>query len=406
MTYGGYFAFSLETTTTVGYGLPGSNSFFENCPNIQIAIYFQMVFSMLYNAFVFAFFFTRLAKTENRGAQVIFSDTAIITRRNLNDENESNRSNYNTFRNTNSNVQNGDNEDVDKRPWIFSLRVADVDAKYPVVEAHVRMYAKVGTQLIEMRVLSPNDEIGANLFLSWPLTVKHEIDVHSPLHPPANDPYRLFNNGLNLRNADSVVGSVEQYACPICGESYGDLHRLRKHVEYCIIVEKKDKYPIKGTHQELDPTKIEPLTPPSGNELLDWFPDEVIVVVEGIDSLQSGTFQALQSYTVQNLSWGGTFQDCVLFRSDGTTVDLNKFHNVINTDHEFASSSRTDLATSFRKRNESFLMKHRGKNFSLRNGLSFDEEEGDIAFRAKDGVSGESLSDPSTQMNSQDDTKK
>ncbi len=37
------FAFSLETATTVGYGLPnGTNSFFSNCPGLQTVIYFQM----------------------------------------------------------------------------------------------------------------------------------------------------------------------------------------------------------------------------------------------------------------------------------------------------------------------------------------------------------------------------
>lgn len=42
--FGGAFAFSLETCTTVGYGLPsGKNAFFENCPGLQVVIYFQMV---------------------------------------------------------------------------------------------------------------------------------------------------------------------------------------------------------------------------------------------------------------------------------------------------------------------------------------------------------------------------
>jgi hypothetical protein len=40
----GAFAFSLETCTTVGYGLPSSpNAIFENCPSLQMTIYFQMV---------------------------------------------------------------------------------------------------------------------------------------------------------------------------------------------------------------------------------------------------------------------------------------------------------------------------------------------------------------------------
>mmetsp|Transcript_25834 Transcript_25834/g.38997 ORF Transcript_25834/g.38997 Transcript_25834/m.38997 type:complete len:494 (-) Transcript_25834:73-1554(-) len=309
MGYGAYFAFSLETTTTVGYGLPGStNAFFESCPMVQVVIYFQMVWSMLYNAFLFAFFFARLAKTESRGSQVIFSDTAVMTR------------------------HSGSDKFVgDKGPWRFCIRVADVDAAHPVVEAHVRMYAKVGTQLIEMRIVAPNDELGANLFLSWPLTVKHEIDVHSPLRPPVgDDPFRLSNAGLNLRNADSIVGSNTEYSCPICGESYGDMTRLRKHFTYAQIQERQDEYPIEGTHQAYDLEKFfQPLKEPAAKELLDWFPDEIIVMVEGIDSLASGTFQAIQSYTAQNLSWGGGFEDCVFFRTDGTTVDLNKFHNVI-----------------------------------------------------------------------------
>ena len=45
----GAFAFALETATTVGYGLPnGTNAFFLNCPDLQIAIYFQMLFSKLH----------------------------------------------------------------------------------------------------------------------------------------------------------------------------------------------------------------------------------------------------------------------------------------------------------------------------------------------------------------------
>jgi len=42
--FGPAFAFSLETCTTVGYGLPnGVNSFFENnCPALQVVIYFQV----------------------------------------------------------------------------------------------------------------------------------------------------------------------------------------------------------------------------------------------------------------------------------------------------------------------------------------------------------------------------
>ena len=81
MGFSAAFAFSLETTTTVGYGLPGSsNAFFEGCPELQVVIYFQMLMSILFNAFLFAFFFARVARCETRGIQVVFSQKAIIKR--------------------------------------------------------------------------------------------------------------------------------------------------------------------------------------------------------------------------------------------------------------------------------------------------------------------------------------
>ena len=45
INFGPAYAFSLETCTTVGYGLPnGTNAFFEsNCPQVQVAICLQMV---------------------------------------------------------------------------------------------------------------------------------------------------------------------------------------------------------------------------------------------------------------------------------------------------------------------------------------------------------------------------
>ena len=44
------FAFSLETCTTLGYGLPNSvNSFFEHCPAFQFTVFLQMTMSMFFN---------------------------------------------------------------------------------------------------------------------------------------------------------------------------------------------------------------------------------------------------------------------------------------------------------------------------------------------------------------------
>ena len=79
LQFGTAFAFSLETCTTVGYGLPnGINSFFEaGCHTLQILIYFQMAWSMLFNAFLITFIYNRLGRSETRGTQVIYSQKAM-----------------------------------------------------------------------------------------------------------------------------------------------------------------------------------------------------------------------------------------------------------------------------------------------------------------------------------------
>lgn len=325
--YGSYFAFSLETTTTVGYGLPnGTNGFFEQCSALQTTIYFQILWSMMFNAFLFAFVFSRLAKVENRGSQVIFSNTAVLARTVEEDDPYQGR-------NSSGGGVGG--------PWTFSVRVADVDAAYPVVEAHVRVYAKVGGQMIELRILSPNDVLRGTLLLSWPTTIKHEIDHHSPFYPPPlaglsssatarASSFLLPNSGLNGRNAEAMSGENDQYACPACGEAYGDIRRLRNHVAYLQRTETNDGLPIgPHTHRALSLEEFQPPPVPTLEEMKKWFPDEVIVIVEGIDSLASGTFQALQSYTLDDISFEGQYDDCIKFTKTGTVVDLNKFHSVV-----------------------------------------------------------------------------
>jgi len=79
LSFGGFFAFSLQTCTTVGYGLPGSTqAFFESCPLIQVVIFCQMTYSMLFHAFAVALLFVRYARSESRGNQVIMSQTCCI----------------------------------------------------------------------------------------------------------------------------------------------------------------------------------------------------------------------------------------------------------------------------------------------------------------------------------------
>ena len=296
-------------STTVGYGLPnGSNAYFNDCEGLQFVIYLQMVWSMLFNAFFIAFMFARLGRSELRGAQVVASNQAIVSL------------------SSNGQVR-------------FQLRLFDIDAKYPVIEAHVRLYAVKKDRPVprQLRILQPNDDLGAVLFLSLPYVVAHHIDVYSMLHPytPQSD----LSSGLILRQVDSATANREEIFCPICGESYGTHDRWARHARYQQIVERKDGYPIEGTHLSLMAKDFLPPLQPTTNltELKEFFQQEiaeVICVVEGIDPLTSGTFQSLQSYKFDDIIWqeDALFAPCLKVSGGKIMVDLDRFHDHVKVD--------------------------------------------------------------------------
>jgi hypothetical protein len=200
-------------------------------------------------------------------------------------------------------------------------------------------------QLVQLRIVSPNDDLGGVLFLNIPTVVTHEMDYYSPLYPSYKDPaarkYRLSSGGLLLREVDSLTGSREEIFCPVCGESYGDFRRLRMHIKYNQMVEKKDEWPLEGSHRELklegdkddEEEDVVPKSPlrPSLEEVKSKLPlQELIVVVEGIDPLTSGTFQALHSYMPEDIEWHARFVPCMTSTRamKATFVDLEKFHQV------------------------------------------------------------------------------
>jgi hypothetical protein len=314
--FAGAFAFSLETCTTVGYGLPnGINSFFERgCLGLQIIIYFQMAVSLIFNAFLITFVYNRLGRSEARSIQVLFSDKALISI-------------------------------VDDQVR-FQVRLFDADTRHPVVEAHVRMYCVMKQRPVPrpLRILQPDDELGAMLLLSFPNVVSHNIDMYSLLHPPVAS-ILMKPKGLVLRQVDGHTASRDDIVCPICGESYGNISRWVNHVRYQQIVEKQDNYPIANTHLSLNLPEVEkePYCKPIQDieSLKQYFKNnvsEVMCVVEGIDPMQSGTFQALQSYRFEDIEWEkyAQFSPCLMItkvasRKDEEiyTVDLDRYHAIV-----------------------------------------------------------------------------
>lgn len=127
----------------------------------------------MFNAFLFAFFYTSLAKSSARGIQVLFSKKAIVS-------------------------TEGDQVRL-------QIRIYDLDPTHPVVEAHVRLYAWTKHRPVPrpLRLLQPNDELGGLLYMSMPTVISHHIDTYSMMHPTNNVEFPVDPSGLVVRALSS-----------------------------------------------------------------------------------------------------------------------------------------------------------------------------------------------------------
>ena len=252
----------------------------------------------------------RIANSSLRAIQVIFSDKAIVS--------------------------------VMAGQLRLQVRVFDADARHPVVEAHVRLYAVMKEKPVprQLRIIQPNDDQGARMLLSLPQVVCHHIDLYSLLHPPKLDnPTLALRHGVDLRQVDSATCNREEVVCPVCSETYGTFERWVRHVQFQQVVEQIDEIPVRGSHlaieqEELDLNKYKPSTNLEAMEAhFAREVSEIIVMVEGIDPLTSGTFCAVHSYRKEDIVWHKTavFHPCITPESDSYTVDLDRFHEIIKT---------------------------------------------------------------------------
>ncbi|VEU35912.1 unnamed protein product [Pseudo-nitzschia multistriata] len=286
-------------------GLPGnSNAFFEsNCNGVQAGIFFQMLWSMLFNAFLFAFFYSQLSKSESRSIQLVFSDKLCI-----------NISNHRVF---------------------ATVQCYDMDSAFPVVEAHARMYLlDHKLQMKPLRLTKPDDNLGAMLYPSIPQKITHHIDHHSALAPTRADLMPLLtcsksSSLIPLRSFDSITGDRPEVICPVCGEAFGTYERLEAHVRYERMVERQENYPVKDSHLGFEMPDTSPLTLQEVTDHIEQTMSEIVVVVEGIDPQLSGTFQAIQSYKYEDLVFGADHERCTSVTPDNKiAVDMRKFHRV------------------------------------------------------------------------------
>ena len=137
----------------------------------------------------------------------------------------------------------------------------------------------------------------------------------------------------------------------VCGETYSTIDCLTRHIAYSGMLEKNDSVGKGGgakrhcdvSLKEMKMWKVTKDKQTTGTttgmyydefkNLFDTEEVEVLAVVEAIDPLMSGTFQAIQSYCVEDVEFGGDFAPCLMKDYQGknnvAAVDLALFHKVI-----------------------------------------------------------------------------
>jgi hypothetical protein len=252
----------------------------------------------------------------------------------------------------------------------FQVRLFDCDARHPVVEVHVRLYCVMKQRPVPrpMSLLQPFYELGGTLFLSFPTVVCNNIDFYSLLYPPEAT-MLVKAHGLGLRQVDGATGNRDEVVCPVCGESYGTFERWWNHVRFQQIVETTENYPVEGTHRSLDVSQLKclPGTQPTKdlNQLREYFKgnvSEILCLVEGIDPMQSGTFQALQSYRYEDIVWEAhsQFSPCLTLERKSISksksnhifsADLDRYHDIIPDPRAITvTESSTEVGANTRTR--------------------------------------------------------
>eukprot|EP00931_Biecheleriopsis_adriatica_P045894 TRINITY_DN26302_c0_g1_i1.p1 TRINITY_DN26302_c0_g1~~TRINITY_DN26302_c0_g1_i1.p1 ORF type:complete len:621 (-),score=81.84 TRINITY_DN26302_c0_g1_i1:72-1934(-) len=371
---------SLETMTTIGYGVP--DPYMKGCWQAPIVLTGQVLLNLLISSCLIGVIFQGISRPQSRACTILFSESAII-------------------------------RCIDGA-YYFMFRVCDLRLGHALIEPHVRCYCVEqndvrGFEATQMRLVQPDDELGASLLLSMPSVVVHRIDAWSPLAPPrpaadagpksppanvlrspsdskfkrsasfdvdkADSKFKRsasfdvdkalsarataprqrgsgLEENLRLRRwpwpkqrmAEAECGGRDTCACPTCGETFPTVDTLKLHCRYNAANDKASGLPEEVCHRELSEKDVAQLChrDPSLEELSTYLKKhfkEVVVLVEGIEPTTSSTLQARQSYIVghpecatSDTCWNMDFVDCVMMpeddKSEGLGVDLGRFHEM------------------------------------------------------------------------------
>ncbi|CAJ1387213.1 unnamed protein product [Effrenium voratum] len=158
---------SLETMMTIGYGVP--DPYMNGCWQGPFVLTTQVLVNLILSAVLIGVIFQGIARPQSRACTILCSEKAIIRR-------------------------------CIDGAYYFMFRVCDLRSQHALVEPHIRCYCVEkndirGFETTQMRLLQPDDELGATLLLSMPSIVVHRIDAWSPLAPHRPDYHHQIGMG-------------------------------------------------------------------------------------------------------------------------------------------------------------------------------------------------------------------
>jgi len=306
--------FSIETTTTIGYGIRNHDPYMDGCSGGMVILFFVMVASTVLDAMLLGLIYARISRADKRGRTICFSNKAVIRR-------------------------------VNGVPY-FMFQVCEMRS-HQLVEAHVRCYCirrwkvreaseqgpKVVLQQQAMRLQVPDDELGGMLFLGIPALVVHRIDAWSPLMPHSDSPMASSSSSgsvpQNTTKEKKLRDPRSTYEFPEILQRAADVDAGERDGGKPFELKGRSASETKGGAG---------LGSPTDESMADFFKEtrmEIMVVVEGIDPVTSNTASKVHSYTVTDVEWRKRFAACATEGPTGQCeIDFERFHELLPEDAE------------------------------------------------------------------------
>ena len=276
--------FSVETMLTIGYSTQNNDIFFDGCVEMVFLLSLQSMIGIYLNAMCVGIIFARFSRAQTRATTVIFSDKAVVR--------EIAGHLYLMFQV----CEMRKHQLVEAHVRCYAVRHVRKKTKRAKRRRGEKGNAGVGGdshasgeeedddddddeeimfQSHAMRLSHPDDELGATLLMCLPSVIVHRIDAWSPLLPPGGlelgkadggpggpgglgatgatgargggggggeethqpaAPHSALNSyrfpEILQREADAEAGSRDAFACEFCGETYGTMALLQRHIKF------------------------------------------------------------------------------------------------------------------------------------------------------------------------------